>query len=78
MRSIGLADERGMQLPITQIEFADALGLSSVHVNRVLQDLRREGLIGSQGRTVVIDDWERLTGMAEFDPTYLHLRKMAA
>jgi CRP-like cAMP-binding protein len=77
MTSVGLADGKTLQLPITQAEVADALGLSSVHVNRVLQDLRRDGLISGQGKTFVIGDWERLAGMAEFNPVYLHIRKIA-
>jgi CRP-like cAMP-binding protein len=75
LRSVGLADGEGFELPVTQSELADALGLSSVHVNRVLQDLRRDGLIVSRGRHVVIGDWERLQAAGDFDVGYLHLRE---
>ncbi len=74
LRSVGLADGESFQLPVTQVELADALGLSAVHVNRVLQDLRREGLIEYRGRFVVIGDWERLQARGDFDPEYLHLK----
>ena len=52
---------------------ADVLGLSLVHLNKTLQQLRRDGLVRWESRTVEILDWEKLTEMAEFDPTYLSL-----
>lgn len=74
LRAVDLADDLTFDLPITQVELADALGLSSVHVNRVLQDLRREGLIASTATSTRISDWERLKAAGDFDPAYLHLR----
>lgn len=74
LRAIGLARENGCELPITQNEFADALGLSTVHVNRVIQDLRRDGLIVLRGSILEIPDWAALRDAGEFDPTYLHLK----
>lgn len=74
LQSVGLVEAWSFQLPITQVELADALGLSPVHVNRVLQDLRREGLIVSRGRVTEIANWERLQAAGDFDPGYLHLR----
>lgn len=59
-------------LPLTQEQLADVLGLTSVHVNRTIQQLRAEGLIVSQGRTIAIPDILRLRGVGEFDPAYLH------
>ena len=73
LRAVGLAGEDGFVLPLTQAEIGDALGLSTVHVNRSLQSLRAEGLVASKGRFLAIPDWERLKIAAEFDPTYLHL-----
>jgi CRP-like cAMP-binding protein len=78
MSSLGLADRDSFQLPLTQVAMADALGLSAVHINRVLQDLRGEGLIASRGRTVVIRDWTGLAKAGDFDAGYLHLRRMPA
>ncbi len=62
------------QLPITQLDMADAAGLTSVHVNRMLRQLRDEGLVTFRGGTVEIHDLKRLEKLAEFDPTYLFLR----
>jgi CRP-like cAMP-binding protein len=75
MKAVGLAGDNGCELPITQNEFGDALGLSTVHVNRVLQDLRGEGLIVLRGSFLTIPDWEALKAAGEFDPTYLHLKR---
>lgn len=73
MRVIGLAEERGFQFPATQVELGDALGMSSVHVNRVLQKLRRDGLITSVGQQHGIADWARLQELAHYNPDYLHM-----
>jgi len=75
MRLLGLAPEKSFHLPITQHDLADALGLSAVHVNRTLQELRRERLIVSWGRYFAVEDWPRLRDFADFDPLYLHLRR---
>jgi CRP-like cAMP-binding protein len=60
-------------LPLTQAELGDILGLSSVHVNRTLQELRSSGLIAWRGQHVEILNWEGLTTIAEFDARYLHV-----
>jgi len=73
---VGLAEfDREVNLPITQTELGDTLGLSAVHVNRTLQQLRAEQLIVWQGQSVRVLDWGRLTSVAKFDPTYLHLER---
>ena len=59
--------------PLSQGEMADVLGLSLVHMNRVIQTLRRHGLISWASQTITILDWEKLKDVAEFDPTYLSL-----
>jgi CRP-like cAMP-binding protein len=69
----GQTQDGSFYLPITQPELGDALGLSAVHVNRVLQELRSESLFTWQGQTVRILDWPRLQQRADFDPRYLHL-----
>ncbi|MBZ9775476.1 Crp/Fnr family transcriptional regulator, partial [Mesorhizobium sp. CO1-1-8] len=61
-------------LPITQADLADALGLSTVHVNRTLQDLRRDGLISTEGSQFHAVDWAGLVRAGDFDTTYLHQR----
>ena len=73
LRAVGLAEGHACNLPITQNEFADAMGITTVHVNRVLQAMRADGLIALNGDRLNIPDWERLKDMGEFDPTYLHL-----
>jgi CRP-like cAMP-binding protein len=73
MRAVGLAEDHVCDLPITQSEFADALGITTVHVNRVLQQMRADGLIESKGTQVKIPDWDKLKQAGEFDPAYLHL-----
>jgi CRP-like cAMP-binding protein len=72
-RALGLMDEGAFELPVTQAELGDATGLSTVHVNRVLQELRRDELITWRGRSILVLDWERLRLAADFDAGYLHL-----
>jgi CRP-like cAMP-binding protein len=67
----GLAQDCSYDFPVTQTELADALGLSVVHVNRTLQQLRANGLVGSQSTRITLLDLPRLKEAAEFDPTYL-------
>src|SRR3954463_9506641 len=78
LKAVGLTSGDTYEFPITQAEFGDALGLSTVHVNRTLQELRGEGLITLRNGSVTVLDWDRLREAGEFDPTYLHLRKEAA
>ena len=72
-RALHLIEERLFELPVTQAELGDALGLSTVHVNRVLQDLRRDNLITWRGKSILVQDWERLRVAGDFDAGYLHL-----
>jgi DNA-binding transcriptional regulator LsrR (DeoR family) len=58
---------------MTQNELADATGISTVHVNRVLQELRGNGLITLKAGTLTILDWEQLKQAGDFDAAYLHL-----
>jgi DNA-binding GntR family transcriptional regulator len=62
-------------MPITQVELADAIGISTVHVNRVLQALRADGLIQTKGTQVTISDPDKLKEVGDFDPLYLHLQQ---
>lgn len=63
------------EFPLTQVELGECLGLTAVHVNRTLQELRRMGLLELQNRRVSILDLNGLKGLAEFDPAYLYLEK---
>jgi CRP-like cAMP-binding protein len=78
LRAVDLAEDYSCDLPITQSEFADALGVTTVHVNRVLQQMRAEGLIELKGDRLNVPDWEKLKQVGEFDPTYLHLESTQA
>jgi len=78
LQAVGLTQDHVCKIPITQNEFADATGLSSVHVNRVLQALRADGLIVLRGNTLQVPDWEKLKKAGDFDPTYLHLQRKKA
>ncbi|HZB68744.1 MAG TPA: Crp/Fnr family transcriptional regulator [Sphingomicrobium sp.] len=73
MEQVGLTDGNSFDLPLTQDELADAMGLTSVHVNRVLKRLNDEGLIVSKRSHMTITDVERLRQVSDFDAKYLHL-----
>ena len=70
---VGLTEGRCFDLRINQGDLGDAMGLSSVHVNRCLMTLRRNGLLEWTGGRVKILDWNELQALAEFDPEYLNL-----
>jgi CRP-like cAMP-binding protein len=72
---VGLAAEMRFPLPLTQADIADATGLTSVHVNRMLRRLRDEELLTFRGGEVIIQDWDRLQRIAEFTPDYLYLER---
>jgi CRP-like cAMP-binding protein len=68
---VGIGSREGYDCPLTQYHLADALGLSAVHVNRVLRQLREGGLVTFREGRVTFHDRERLVDLAEFDPGYL-------
>jgi CRP-like cAMP-binding protein len=69
----GLSVRGEYELPMTQEQLADALGLTSVHVNRTLMALGEAGLISRNHRSVKIEDWDGLAKAGDFDSAYLHL-----
>lgn len=71
---IGRTNDLSFHLPLTQFDLADILGLSSVHVNRVLKSLRKENMLVFGDQTVAILDWRRLVDFAEFELAYLGFR----
>jgi CRP-like cAMP-binding protein len=73
LRVVGLTRGDACEMPFTQAELADVLGLSAVHVNRTLQELRRSELITLRERELTLHDLEALQSLALFDPAYLHL-----
>lgn len=70
---IGRDLEEGFALPLTQAELADLLGISIVHTNRSMKQLREIGLIRRQGASYVVSNWDDLHAYADFDPTYLNV-----
>lgn len=68
---VGMGSKAGFDCPLTQYHLADALGLSAVHTNRVLRQLREWGMLTFRSGTVRFDDYDRLAEFAKFDPTYL-------
>lgn len=73
---VGLVSDGRFDLPLTQDIIADALGLTPVHVNRMLQKLREEGAITLKGGRLTIEDVRRFAKFAGFDPNYLHFEQL--
>ncbi|WP_066717170.1 Crp/Fnr family transcriptional regulator [Sphingomonas pituitosa] len=71
--TVGLADAEGYKLAISQAELAECLGLTPVHVNRVLRELRERTLVEFRNGRVSFQDLSGLKRLAEFDPGYLYL-----
>ncbi|WP_375160177.1 Crp/Fnr family transcriptional regulator [Bradyrhizobium sp. RDT46] len=71
---IGRTLNGSFELPITQIELADCLGLSVVHVNRTLQQLRQEGIVAIERRTFHLLDQAKVEEVGQFEKIYLHQR----
>ena len=74
-RVVGLSDNHSFPFPVTQELLADATGMTPVHVNRTLSELKAEGLIRWKDKTVSILDPPRLKEVAQFDGCYLHLER---
>jgi CRP-like cAMP-binding protein len=72
LRPVGLVDGNSCTFPVTQMDLADATGLSVVHLNRTLQELRASGLIVLRERTLTINNLDALRDAALFSPNYLH------
>lgn len=73
LQAAGLPCQSGIDFPLTQTDLSDALGLSGVHINRVLQRLREEQLIVLRRGRLDIPNPPALAQAAEFDASYLHL-----
>ena len=71
LKLVGLGTKEGYACPLSQYMLADALGLSAVHINRILRQLREEGLLTFRSGQVIFDDFERLVELADFDTAYL-------
>jgi DNA-binding Lrp family transcriptional regulator len=73
---VELTDGDSFEFPITQVDLADATGLTPVHANRILQRLRSDGLIEFSGGVVTVADPDRLKEAAQFNGDYLHLDRV--
>jgi CRP-like cAMP-binding protein len=69
-----LTDGERFELPLTQVVLGDALGLTAVHVNRVLRKLRLSGVMELTAGSLIIADIAKLAAVAGFDDNYLHRR----
>ena len=69
-----LGTRTSFDLPMTQEQLADAVGVTSVHVNRTLQLLRKDAGLTFKRPRVGVEDWKQLVALAEFEPDYLQLR----
>lgn len=69
----GLGPRETFDLPMTQEQLGDALGLTAVHVNRTLKTLESEGLITRNKRSVTVANWRGLRSAGDFTANYLHL-----
>lgn len=76
LQTVGLANSNSYELPITQTDVAETMGLTVVHVNRVIQRLRAGGLISLRNKQLVVNDAPKLREFSGFNPNYLHLRDM--
>ena len=74
----GLGDRLSYEMPMTQEQLSDAVGLTPVHVNRMLMGLGADGLIRRNHRSIAIMDWAALAKTGDFEPRYLHLGGAAA
>ena len=73
---VGRAQGDGYDFPLTQRELAECLGLTVVHANRTLQELRRRRVLEFENRRLTVRDRKGLEGIAEFDPAYLYLDRL--
>lgn len=74
LKVVGETAHSSFRLPMTQADVADVLGLSMVHVNRMLKKLRGDDVMTWNNQMVSILNWQRLVDIAEFDPGYLAFR----
>jgi CRP-like cAMP-binding protein len=73
LRAIGALESYSCDLPLTQAVLGDAVGLSVVHVNRVIQRFRIQKLLKVRAGQIWILDWARLSSIAQFRSEYLHM-----
>ena len=72
LAAVGLAADDQFEFPITQTELGEALGISAVHVNRVIAEFRASGVLDIRRNQVRLKDFERLVEIGGFNELYLH------
>lgn len=75
LTQVGLRTGNQMEVPLTQEELGDTMGLTGVHINRMIKRMREEGLIELRNKCLHILDIDRLRAIAGYDPSYLHLNR---
>lgn len=78
LKAVGLTNDTSCEFPLTQVDLADATGLTPVHVNRTLQELRKAGLIELHSKRLTIPDMQALKDASMFNDNYLHLDREGA
>jgi CRP-like cAMP-binding protein len=71
LERIGQAGDLRFELPLSQADLGEILGMSMVHMNRTVQGLRDSGLVAWKDREIVIHAWDALARLGQFDPSYL-------
>lgn len=74
LRAVGLAHDDRFSFPASQIDIADATGMTPVHANRMIQQLRAKGLVVWDGERIAVKDFDALSQAGAFEDSYLHLR----
>jgi CRP-like cAMP-binding protein len=77
LKAAGLASDAAFELPLTQDQLADAVGLTPVHVNRTLRSLAADGVVHRDKRYISFDDWELVKAVGDFNALYLHLDQVS-
>ncbi|RED33250.1 CRP-like cAMP-binding protein [Rhodopseudomonas thermotolerans] len=75
LQAVGLARDYRFPSPFTQSDLAAACGISAVHANRIIQDLRHSSWLQWHAKTITITNWNALVRVSGFTPDYLHLRR---
>ncbi|MES2988108.1 MAG: Crp/Fnr family transcriptional regulator [Pseudomonadota bacterium] len=78
LHAVARSEDMEYELPMTQEQLGDTMGLTPVHVNRVLKLLEQDGLVARNKRQIKVLDWDRLRAAADFNDRYLHLDAMGA
>jgi CRP-like cAMP-binding protein len=74
-RIVGMGLDNRVPFPLTQEELSEATGMTPVHLNRVLQELRADGIIDLHGKVLAVLDFPALSRIAQYEPNYLHLMR---